>query len=388
MMYKVLSDTELILLIIGVIYLSECLLWLPDQAVAFSAAFGRLKPAWRPAFLQRIDSHAEILSLVPWSRSVIAADWPIAVSPDGLCILSGSKSGTFISFDELKSVEADQRTLRLNRIATKFAASDGAAYVAKLLQELRSLPADQRSDVLNVAVESSFSLADVSRRLENVERATSNLRIVSLFLFLWVFVHGSVLYYTVEPHPGMLTRYLTPLGILWLTGIVLFAFAQRRLLTNSSTEQISRIATMCFSPAGVMRASSAITREAFSAFNPAAVAAVVMWSSSFRATVCERLRHLQHPSEADFPVASDEFKMARDWFRNQHLTALMKMLAEMSIAPEDLLKSPIRDNDARTWCPRCLNQYTLESGTCHDCVDISLLGFAESAGESCSATQK
>jgi hypothetical protein len=382
MMFKVLSDTELILLIIGVIYLSECLLWLPDQAVAFSAAFGRLKPAWRPEFLQRVDSHAEILSPFPWSRSVIAADWPVAVSPDGLCILSGSKAGTFLAFDQLKPVEADQRTLRLNGIATKCAASDGAAHVAKLLQELRSLPAAQRSVVLSVAVQSSFSLAGVSSRLEEVERVTSSLRIVSLFLFLWVFVHGSVLYYTVEPHPGMLTRYLTPLGILWLAGIVLFAFAQRRLLTNSSTEQVSRIATMCFSPAGVMRASSAITREAFSAFNPAAVAAVIMQSSSFRITVCERIRHLQHPSESDFPEATDEFKMARDWFRNQHLTALVRMLAELNIAPEDLLKAPIRDNDARTWCPRCLNQYTLESGTCHDCIDISLLGFEGSAGES------
>jgi hypothetical protein len=381
MTFSALSDTELILLVIAVIYLWECLLWLPAEAVAFTSAFGSLKLALHPTFLRRIDSHAAILSIFPWSRSIVASQWPVPVSRDGLCLLTGSKAGTFIPFGELKTVEADQRYLRINRTRTRCASVEVVLHFTNLLTTLRELPIDERDAALDEAVQSSCSPAGVVSRIEQVDRSVSALRLASLLLFIWVFIHGPILYYTTESQTGTLTRYLAVFGLFWLVGVALFAIAQRRLLNSPTTEQFSRMATLCVSPAGVMRAANIITSDAFSQFTPAAVAAAVMPATAFRSFISQRLRQLTHPSASDFPDASPEFKSARSSFNARQLTALSVMLKEQGIDIDELLCAPAPDFDARTWCPRCLNQYTLESGDCPECLDVPLQKFNDAADQ-------
>tara|TARA_R110002072_G_scaffold271038_2_gene430965 strand:- start:85242 stop:86408 length:1167 start_codon:yes stop_codon:yes gene_type:complete len=375
MAFSALSDTELILIVIAVIYLWECLVWLPAEAVAFTTAFGSLKLASHPTFLQRIDSHAAVLSIFPWSRSIVASEWPVPVSRDGLCILTGAKAGTFIPFGDLKTVEADQRYLRINRTRTKCASLEAARRFANLLTTLRELHIDKRDAVLDEAMQSSFSSEGVVSRIEQVDRSVSALRLASLLLFIWVFIQGPILYYTTESQTGALIRYLAVSGFFWLVGVVLFAIAQRRLLNSPATEQFSRVATLCVSPAGVMRAANIITSDAFSEFTPAAVAAAVMPATDFRSYIGQRLRQLTHPSASDFPDTSPEFRSTRTSFDARQLKTLSVILKEQGIEIDELLRAPVPDFDARTWCPRCLTQYTLESGDCPECLDVPLQKF-------------
>lgn len=381
MTFTALSDTELILLVIGVIYLWECMLWLPVDAVAFTTAFGRLRLASHPTFLRRTDSQAAILSLFPWSRSIVASEWPVAVSGQGLCILTGSKAGTFIPFDELETVEADQQSLLINQTRTKCASVSTVRRYANLLTTLREMHIDERDASLDKEMQSSFSPEGVMSRIEQVDRSASALRLASLLLFIWVFIQGPVLYYTTESQTDTLTRYLAAFGFFWVFGIVLFAIAQRRLLNSPATEQLSRTATLCVSPAGVMRAANIITTEAFSELAPAAVAAAVMPSTYFKTFISQRLRQLTYPSASDFPDASPEFKSTRASFDARQLTALSAMLKGQSIDIDELLSAPAPDYDARTWCPRCVNQYTLESGACPECLDIPLQKFNDATDE-------
>ena len=155
-----------------------------------------------------------------------------------------------------------------------------------------------------------------------------------------MFIHGPILYYTTESQTGTLTRYLAVFGLFWLVGVALFAIAQRRLLNSPTTEQFSRMATLCVSPAGVMRAANIITSDAFSQFTPAAVAAAVMPATAFRSFISQRLRQLTHPSASDFPDASPEFKSARSSFNARQLTALSVMLKEQGIDIDELLCAP------------------------------------------------
>ena len=331
MAFSALSDTELILIVIAVIYLWECLVWLPAEAVAFTTAFGSLKLASHPTFLQRIDSHAAVLSIFPWSRSIVASEWPVPVSRDGLCILTGAKAGTFIPFGDLKTVEAGQRYLRINRTRTKCASLEAARRFANLLTTLRELHIDKRDAVLDEAMQSSFSSEGVVSRIEQVDRSVSALRLASLLLFIWVFIQGPILYYTTESQTGALIRYLAVSGFFWLVGVVLFAIAQRRLLNSPATD--------------------------------------------FRSYIGQRLRQLTHPSASDFPDTSPEFRSTRTSFDARQLKTLSVILKEQGIEIDELLRAPVPDFDARTWCPRCLTQYTLESGDCPECLDVPLQKF-------------
>jgi hypothetical protein len=374
-MITALSDTELILIIVGVFYLSECIFWLPETAVTLTSAFGKLRLATSPVFLRRTNSQAAILSLFPWSRSLVAEDWPVAVSPSGISILFGPHAGHFIAFEDLQSVEAEKHSLRLNQCSIRYATSSAALQIATLLQTLKTSTVDERASLIRSAMQSRFSLSDFSARLENVERFTDSLRTISLFMFLWVFGYGPLLYYTVELRPGLLFRYFAPLGILWLSGVVLFAIAQRKLLTNSSSEQTGRVATLCFSPAAVMRAAHAITHEAFSGFDPSAVAVSILHPKQLSETLSQRLRNLLYPPSSDDPNESHSFNTSCEWYNELQLTTLQEMLTSADIAVDELLNPPIADYGALSWCPRCLAQYTFSSGVCFDCRGVSLQSF-------------
>lgn len=374
-MITALSDTELILLVVGVFYFSECIFWLPETAVTMTSAFGKLRIATSPVFLRRTNSQAAILSPFPWSRSLVTEDWPVAVSPSGIAILFGPHAGKFIAFDDLKSVEAEKHSLRLNQCSIPCATSGAALQIASLLLDLDKSTADERDSLLRTAIQSRFSLSGVVTRLENVERFTDSLRTISLFMFLWVFAYGLFLYYTVELQPGLLFRYFTPLGILWLSGVILFAMAQRKILANSSSEQISRVATLCFSPAAVMRAANAITREAYSSFDPSAVAVSVLHPKQLDEALSQRLRNLLYPPSSDFPNESHSFKTTCEWYNEVHLRTLKEMLTSANIAADELLNHPVADYGALSWCPRCLSQYTLPAGVCFDCRGVILQSF-------------
>lgn len=374
-MTTALSDTELILMVVGVFYFSECIFWLPETAVALTGAFGKLRIANSPVFLRRTNSQAAILSPFPWSSSLVSEDWPVAVSPGGIAILFGPHAGHFIAFEDLESVEAEKHSLRLNKCSILFATSSAALQIATLLQAMKKIAVAERDSVLRTAIQSRFFLSAVSARLEKVGRFTDSLRTISLFMFLWVFAYGPLLYYTVELQPGLLFRYFTPLGILWLTGVVLFSIAQYKLLLNSSSEQISRVATLCFSPAAVMRAAQAITREAFSCFDPCAVAVSVLHPKHLHEALSQRLRNLLYPTSSDFPNESHSFKTTCEWYSELQLSTFKEMLTATNIDTDELLHPPAADYGALSWCPRCLSQYTLPDGVCFDCRGVSLQSF-------------
>jgi len=377
-MFTALSDTEMILIIVGLFYLFECVVWLPEAALAFTSAFGRFRLAVFPLFLRRSNSRAALLSLFPGSRSLVAEDWPIAVSPDGISVNVGPDQGHYITFEALNLVKAEQHKLQINQSTITCAASDCSKYLAELLQELQTATADERSKLIESALKSRFSLTGSSRRLEHVERFTAVTRTVSLLFFFWVFVYGPVLYYTVEPRPGMLFRYFIPLGVLWLLQVIMMAVAQRTLLSLSSTEQFNRIATLCFSPAGVMRAAHTITREAFSDYDPSALAVMTLQPQQLRRFLSRRLRNMQYPLFSDILDASGDFRATCHWFCDVQMQAFETMLSEAGINTEKLLTPPTPDFDAVSWCPRCLSQYTLAAGMCPDCLDITLQIFETS----------
>lgn len=374
-MITALSDTELILIVVGVFYFSECIFWLPETAVTLTSAFGKLQIATSPVFLRRTNSQAAIISPFPWSRSLVCEDWPVAVSPNGISILFGPHSGKFFAFEDLDSVEAEKHSLRLNQCSIPCATSGAAQQLATLLQDLEKSTIDERGSLLRTAIQSRFALSGVATRLENVERFTSSLRTISLFMFLWIFGYGPLLYYTVELHPGLLFRYFTPLGILWLSGVILFVMAQRKILANSSSEQISRVATVCFSPAAVMRAAHAITRESFFSFDPSAVAVSVLHPKQLDEVLSRRLRNILYPPTSDFPNESQSFKTTCEWHNAVHLTTFKEMLTSASIVADELLKPPVADYGALAWCPRCLSQYTFSEGVCFDCRGVILQSF-------------
>lgn len=377
-MFTSLSDTEMIFLVLGVIYFSECVLWLPDSASAFCSTFRQTRSVWRPYVLGRDQGSYALLPLLPFTRLIVADESPIAVSPDGVAFLAGNAEGEFIAFDDLSEIQSDQRKLTLNKATVTLATAESSVHLSQTLRHLQSRPQDEREALIAAWLHQSCSLDNARLRLERVDTETSLLRTVSSLLWLWAFGYGPVLYYTVEANDTLLFRYLAVFACLWFPGVLLFWLAHRRLLRDSSHDRNNRLMTFLFSPASVMRVADSASRGAFAGLTPAALAAVSMKDSAFQEFVGGYVRSLCYTTGRSPNDSSIEFSQTRESFNHQKLDSVKALLSVKGINLDELLKPPRPHFDARSWCPRCVGQFTLSEGNCPECVDVSLIRFTAS----------
>ena len=374
-MSKYLNDTELIFVVLGVIYFSECVLWLPETAVVFTGVLKRLRLARQPEVVRRGFNRATLLPLFPFSRTVVTEEFPVACSPAGTAILAGEHTGQFIQWSELTTLSTNQRKLRLNGFVLKVSTSEFATLVVDVLTTLQGEPDERLAESILQVLHASNDVAAARERIDSVAASVASLRLVSVMLTFWVFVVGPYLYYLVKPHPELLIRYLIPFGTFWLSGIVLFWLSHRRLLPGSKADRSSRLMTLCLSPGSVMRAADAASRGAFASIDPSAIALAVMSPAVRDAFISRRLRELQHPVPFDLVETTEDFAAAHHWWTEQRLVALTASLKKEEVDPAGLLPIPLRDDDANSWCPRCLCQFIHHSGSCPDCPGIALTPF-------------
>lgn len=61
--------------------------------------------------------------------------------------------------------------------------------------------------------------------------------------------------------------------------------------------------------------------------------------------------------------------------RVRMLTMVQELITQRGISVSGLLKPPLRDPDADSYCPRCRGQYISGVRTCPQCTGISLQTF-------------
>jgi len=378
------SDAYALILVLGFVYLSECLRWVRRDAVVFVRPFGLPWKILHPSELLGDHRRGWILlpPLPPLGPMAICQRWPISVSKEGICAFSAQHFGPgerpprtsgYLPFDSFRNVEVSARTVVVSGRSLVDGATEAAAEgLGSLLGEIAASPLDRREAAIDTALARAADRRRIEARLDLLRSRAAPLAWLGNFLFLYLFVLSPVVL-RFRGLPASWKPLLLGLAVGWLLTVIEFLRAHRVLFPSRIAERWKHVAMMSLAPTGAIRALDHLGRDLFAGFEPTAVASVLLPKEAFRRLARRVLRDLRHPIEPPCPTADEAARRTEAWFRERLLRSVEGVVRDAGDAPEDLVRPPRSvEPRCRAYCPRCEAQFEKEGGKCDDCGGIPL----------------
>lgn len=387
------SDLHVLLLVLAVIYLWDCLVWVRRGSIAFSSWRGT---RWHLRFPAALAGNTRgglvpVPPLPPLGTVFVTAPPPVSVSTEGvLGFVSASldpsgrppQSGRWMPWDKLERLEARGHRVFANHTELCLTGGEASAtaLVARLIR-IREANAKGRDRQLDEWTTSLLDAEAAQSRHREYTAASRQLRWCcnAYFLLLFVVVPAALL----RLGPSRSWPYLV--GLVLLQGALTARFfyrAHRLLHPAAPDERFTQTIVVLLSPPSGVRALDALSRTVLQDFHPLAVAKALGETEALRSLASRTLRELRFPAlpavtSVDPAVVSAE----QDW---RHLLdrSITRALRRWGLDPDQILAPPRQQDPAcRSWCPRCEQQFTMESGRCQSCGGIHLLAFAPPAAQ-------
>ncbi|MBI5433827.1 MAG: hypothetical protein HZA52_13425 [Planctomycetes bacterium] len=371
------SDTQALVLLLALVYLSDCVAWVRRGAVAFRAlGASDFRAALPSAFTG--NARAGLVwanPLPPLGTLFVAESWPLAFSPDGLASVPGlelDRRAPRVAqwyakrWSDVGDVRAIEKEIWIDgRVFARADTLHAARELARLADTLRKATAARREALIDAALAPGFDVEAVSARAASFASATRALRIATnaLFGFLAVLV------------PSVLWRFGILMTWPWLlaglvvglaTVAVLFWRAHRALRPEAKAARRRALALIALSPPEAVRALDSLARPWLAGFDPLAVAALLR-EDARRELVRSILLDTRHPLPP--PVSAEPLAIdCERWFRARLLGERERAANRLGLDPSRLLAPPPTDDPtARGFCLRCELDHAQPSGACSDC---------------------
>ncbi|MCI0348810.1 MAG: hypothetical protein L0Z53_05235 [Acidobacteriales bacterium] len=375
------TEVQALFLILGAIYLLQCVVWLPSDCVAFRSGLrGRWKLAGEGLSLEALQLKAIVVNPLPPLPGVIACQpTTLFVSPQGLAALP-PKSGVlqpqleFVSFNAISSIRTNEKILLLNDLP--FAAFHSPATVrstAALLGKLSKTNESKRGQIISAEVQERFDSQAIAARLAQGKEAASLLRFSCNLLFALLFMVAPLIVWRnslAASWPYLLAALIGYIAIITWE----FVRAHKALYPDGKDQRFTDALTVALSPAGAVRANDLLLKDLLRQFHPVAVAQALCRPPQFEVFASQTLRELTFPRAAE---ASPEAEQTRLWWLAAELSALRSFLLKRGIDTAQWLAAPEKEPECASFCPRCWSQFVQREGTCPECGDLALRPFAE-----------
>ncbi|PYK98202.1 MAG: hypothetical protein DME19_13390 [Verrucomicrobia bacterium] len=356
------GELESLLLVLALIYLSECMVWVRRGALAFRRWWGKNYRILHPGGLLANPRGGLLPAnpLPPLGTVFVAQPFPLSLSPDAAFAYSStclnpagrpSQTAGCLRFEDIRDVAVEGRNVLVNgEIFLKSISAFSARHLADGLRRLRKLPKPERAEAIKGLIRDSLNAGNIAGILRDCGSRAGPIRILSNALFFYLF-------FVVVP---FVWRFgFGRLG-LWLLGGML-----------------PQTITIALLPTAI-RAPDILARHLLEQFHPLAIAQVLCPSDSFEHFARQVLLDLRYPL---FPVCptSDEAAVAVErGFRTAVREAVEKFIQCAGLRPEDLTAPRRPDEPAnQSYCPRCGAQFVMREGRCADCGGRPLQSFKQ-----------
>jgi hypothetical protein len=357
-----------------ILYLFECLAWVPRRTVGFFGFAARWRG--RLAFRPNASWSVSVVFGKPWpplSPPWLAEPLPFAIDPNGITLLESDKRR--ITWEDLGPVSARGHRVESGHLLLATAATRaGAAVLAETLEKTRTSPAKKREAGLRKFLDARFDVDAVLDRQKEFQSSVRTLRVCSNALWLGLF---GGLGAAVGTHSLLVLVVAAALSLLlWPINSIVFYVTVRRLATTwlpraHGPDLAKRLVAM-LSPISGVRAVDMLAREVWANLDPMTVAAALL-------------------SPQDLPTFARPFVVATQtregddlaWWRAEIRQRMERVLCKKNVDLVAMFSPPRREGDhVETYCPSCLSQY--ESGRragepCPNetCVDVPLRAFGD-----------
>lgn len=393
-MLTIISDGQTLLLILVLLYLTECLIWVKKQSVAFVSLSGRRWRLVAPiSWLGNANGAMLILNpLPPPGRVFLSHLVPISISPSGVCAFNSqtlpsgarpaTQTGEFLPFSAIQKSETDGVYLVLNgQKFAKCATPKQAKAIAEIITAVSTAKVSKREALVRSWLTKQFDARAATRLWREAEESIGVIRWACSIFFVFMFVGLPVLVtlYGLE-------QLIIPLavGILALAVQIAFLFfrAHRRLFPGETQERFESLVKMIVCPPVSLRAADVLTRNLLTGYSPIVVANVLAGpSTGARQFARDFVLDLQHPLKHE--ITDEKAVETINWMNAAQLKACIDHVErDGRVKVESLLQAAEREGESVSYCPRCGVQFVTGAGDeCPDCPGVELVAFSETAKE-------
>lgn len=387
------TDTQLFLLVLIALYLIECLTLSGKDVVAFSSPWCR---RWRVAFPSGLFGSRRLGMLAgnpvpPLGTTLLCQPWPFSVSPAGIYAYAAltvhpegrpDQDGRYLPWTEVRNVSVREKRVLVNGAEVFKADSPVQALGwAVLISALSKLPEDRRAGAIEHTLGRSLDAGEVLRRVEEYRDRSRWLRRAGVALFAHLFVLTPAVAFTV----GLLAAWAHLLGgavVLMGATALLLNRAYRSLYPDADTERLVAASLAATVPMISIRAVDYLSRPLLAGCHPVAAARALLAPDDLRAFLRRVLLDARQPIRPECPSGDEAVRATEMWFRGHLRRALERFASESGIDPDEVSRPPAAQGPtSRTYCPRCGNQFVLESGSCPDCGGMPLSPLPGSSGD-------
>jgi len=365
-----------ILVVLVLIYLIECVAWVPREGVAFRCRADR---SWTVAesFLSAFAGrwHAVAADGRPGSGGIaVGARGLPRLSPEGVCARAPGETTPrdgrcFVPYGEIRAPRADGvRVVDGGRTVAATATAEGAAHLAKLIGDLARSRANEREPMLDAEMARLLDARAARRRARLWNRCARPLDSGGRLLAFLMFVALPVALFFGGIYGAMPA--IVAAALVALAQIGMYAVLRRRL--SPTVPGADGAWTMALTPPAAIRAADLLARDAFGMHHALALGAATCRPAEARVMASQVIRKLRHPLDGD-----DAPCCAASAWNRSFRTRWLEAWIERTHGPlSGLLGAPSREShEAVAYCPRCLQQYVHAAEECVDCPGVRLRAF-------------
>jgi hypothetical protein len=379
------SEGLTLLLILILLYLSECLIWVKRESVAFvSRMGGRWRLTVPPSWLGNANGGILFLNpLPPAGRVFLSHLYPISISPWGICAYnlqtlpsearSPAQTGRFLPFGKITKTTTDGAYLLVDdeRFA-KCATAKQAKTLAKLIDELSKASASKRERMARACISKQFAMDDAAALLREGNAIIEPVRELSLILFLFLFVVTPLLVSSF----GLMDLIIPVAAVMVILAVligILFYRAHKKLFPTEASERFEHLVKMILCPPVSIRAPDILTRNLLAGYSPIVVASLLTGAGE-QQFVRAFILDLQHPLKHE--VSDETAAKTISWNAAEQLNVCLDQVkAGRYLKPEDLSAPAQREEKSISYCPRCRCQFVVSAVECPDCPGVELVDF-------------
>lgn len=382
-----LSEVQILFVVLAAVYGWECACWLRHGRVGFRTWLGR---SWRrvhPGTLAGNQRGGFVLAppLPPLGYLLQTVHPPVSLSEDGVLVYTAAnpnpgprpwQSGAWLRFDAVKEFKAFRtKVFADGRLLFRAASPGEARALAGDLACLHKQNREQRAKALKARADACMDADALGKLWTDFQDKTRRLLWLAngLFVFMFAAAPAAIWFLGVRlAWPGLA-------GVLVILAVAiafLFRRAHREFYPRAEDERFTQFIIVLLSPATAVRAVDLLSRPLLERFHPLAAAQVLCDKAGFREFAGQILRDLTHPALPVCPGADAQAAAAERENRERLREAALGLIRKAGVAPEDLLRPPARrDPESKSYCPRCLAQFTRADGRCADCGGLPVAAF-------------
>lgn len=379
------TDGQTLLLVLWLVYASECFLWLNKGTIMFVAWWGA---TWRVATASRIFGNGSgglgFLNPFPaLGRFCLSQPIPVSISPEFITPHNSQNGGigagtertrTFLGLSDIADVSINSGDLWINgQLFCKGRAYHNLEALAELIEELRTKAPDDRIASIEAFWTQQMDLEGARGEQASFRSKTARLRAFcnAQFIYLYMVLPCLMSVYGVS-------RLLLPAALLMILLAVQvaveFSAVHKRLYPAEKGVRVSNAIKFVLCPPVCIRALDLLMRHSNSRYHSLTLGALLLPVTSGEAFIGGVLRDLRHPITTT--ETQEVVGTICQWQNATVERVASKYLSPVAGCIENLNKPPIpQASDCRSYCPRCLAEFTLEYGDCPDCPGVPLVPF-------------